>query len=195
MSRTKIKFDKHDQPEPVKVYLGTPTKKILCELNGIKEETFSLTLNLNKSCELSFDIDRYILSAEGENIESNGYELIQKLMRIYVEDIGWFICQSPTTFGDGIKEVKSIECDSCEIEMVQHDIKNLKINKGTTDSYEMLVEENVEIVDDVEFAKEQIKFYNPENPDLSFLDILLKVSGLYGWKIGYIENKESLFVR
>lgn len=188
MSRTKIKFDKHEHPEPVKVYLGTPTKKILCELNGIKEETFSLTLNLNKSCELSFDIDRYILSAEGENIESNGYELIQKLMRIYVEDIGWFICQSPTTFGDGIKEVKSIECDSCEIEMVQHDIKKLKINKGTTDSYEMLVEENVEIIDDVEFAKEQIKFHNPENPDLSFLDILLKVSGLYGWKIGYIDN-------
>lgn len=188
MSRTKIKFDKHEQPEPVKIYLGTPTKKTLCELNGIKEETFSLTLNLNKSCELSFDIDRYILSDNGENVESNGYELIQKLMRIYVEDIGWFICKSPTTSGDGIKEIKSIVCDSCEVEMVQHDIKNLKINKGTTDSYEMLIEENVETIDDVEFAKEQIKFYNPENPALSFLDILLKVSGLYGWTIGYIDN-------
>ena len=184
----KINFDTHKQPEPSKIYLATPTKNIICKVNGIKEETVSLDLNLNKSCELSFDIAKYILSDEGKTIESNGYELVQKLMRIYVENVGWFICQSPTISNDGIKETKTVECNSCELEMVQHDIKNLKINKGTTDSYEMLVDGNVDIIDTVEFAKEQIKFYNPQKPDLSLLNILLKVSGLYGWTIGYIDN-------
>ena len=170
----KINFDTHKQPEPSKIYLATPTKNIICKVNGIKEETVSLDLNLNKSCELSFDIAKYILSDEGKTIESNGYELVQKLMRIYVENVGWFICQSPTISNDGIKETKTVECNSCELEMVQHDIKNLKINKGTTDSYEMLVDGNVDIIDTVEFAKEQIKFYNPQKPDLSLLNILLK---------------------
>lgn len=52
----------------------------------------------------------------------------------------------------------------------------------------MLVNGNVEIIDDVEFAKEQIKFYNRNKPELSFLDILMKVSGLYGWEIGFIDD-------
>lgn len=176
----KVSFDKHNLPEPVKVYLATPSKKIICTLNGIKEDTFSLNLKLNNAHELSFDLDRYIIDADGKKTESNGYELVQKLMRIYVENIGWFICQPPDISNDGMCEVKSVVCNSCELEMLQHDIKDLKINKGTSDSYEMLVPGNTDLIGDIEFAKHQIIFYNPENPDLSLLDILMKVSGLYG---------------
>lgn len=183
----KIYFDDFQRPEPAKVYLGTPSNKILCALNGIDENTFNLKRNLNNAYEISFDIYRYI-EKDGIEIESNGYEWINLFMRIYVDSVGWFICSPPAVFNDGIKEYKSITASSCEIEMVQHDITNLKINCGTTDSYEMLVKGNVELIDEVEFAKEQIKFYNKNNPDLSLLDILLKVSGLYGWTIGHIDN-------
>lgn len=184
----KIGFNKYNQPEPAKVYLGTPNRKIICVLNGVREDTFSFTHKLGNVCELSFDIDRYIISDGGAAVESNGYELVQKLMRIYVENIGWFICQPPAVSNDGKQEIKSVVCNSCEIEMLQHDIKNLKINKGTADSYEILVEGNVDIIGGIEFAKQPITFYNPGNKDLSLLDILMKVSGLYGWTIGYIDS-------
>lgn len=180
-------FDRNQQPEPPKVYLGTTNHKIICALNGIDEDSFSLTLNLNNTCEISFDVNRYI-NIWGNKVESNAYSLLGTLMRLYISNIGWFIMKPPTINNNGIKEVKTIKAESAEIEFYQHDIKGLKINKGTTDSYEMLVDENVEIIDDVEFAKEQIKFYNPNNPNLSFLDIVMKVSGLYGWEVGYIDE-------
>lgn len=185
----KIYYDDFQRPEPSKVYLCTPTHKILCPLNGVQEDSFSLKENLNNAYEISFDVDRFIINEEKKQVESNGYEWIQLMMRLYVDNIGWFICSPPSVSNDGLKEIKTVNASSCEIEMVQHDLKNLKINCGTTDSYEMLVDGNVEILDgNVEFAKEQIKFYNPENPNLSLLNILLKVSGLYGWTIGHIDN-------
>lgn len=185
----KIYYDSFQRPEPSKIYLATPYHKILCVLNGIEEESASLKENLNNAYDLSFDVDRFIIDEEGNQIESNGYNWIQHLMRLYVENIGWFICSPPVVSNDGLKEVKTINATSCEIEMVQHDIKNLKINCGTTDSYEMLVEGNVDVVDgNVEFAKNPILFCNKDNPELSLLHILLKVTGLHDWTIGYIDD-------
>ena len=173
----KIYYDNFQRPEPSKIYLATPYHKILCVLNGIEEESASLKENLNNAYDLSFDVDRFIIDEEGNQIESNGYNWIQHLMRLYVENIGWFICSPPVVSNDGLKEVKTINAASCEIEMVQHDIKNLKINCGTTDSYEMLVEGNVDVLDgNVEFAKNPILFCNKDNPELSLLHILLKAS-------------------
>ena len=117
-------------------------------------------MQLNNNYELSFDVDRYILGENGELIASNGYEWIDVKMRVYIDTIGWFICDSPTVNNDGIREYKTIQAYSCDIEMLQHDLVNFKINCGTTDSYEMLVEGNVDVVDEVEFAKEFITFYN-----------------------------------
>ena len=168
----KIYFDKSKRPEPSKIYLATSDHRILCALNGIDESSCYFTANLNNVYEISFDINRYI-NISGKTIESNGYHLINVLMRLYVTNIGWFIISPPSVHNDGIKETKSIKAQSVEIEMMQHDIKNLKINKGTSDSYEMLIEGNVDKIDDVEFAKEHIKFYNPKNPKLSLLNILL----------------------
>ena len=184
----KIYYDGFQRPEPSKVYLATPYHKILCALNGIKEETFNLKENLNNAYEISFDIDRFIIDEDGNEIESNGYNWVQHLMRIYVDNVGWFICSPPSVDNDGIKETKTVSATSCEIEMVQHDVTGLKINCGTTDSYEMLVEGNVDITDEVEFAKNPITFCNKDNPELSLLHILLKVANLHGWTIGHIDN-------
>jgi hypothetical protein len=174
------------------VYLGTPNNKILCAINGIEESTFQLTSKFINTYELTFNINEKILIEDEHGlsklVHSNVYDLVAWLMRVYVDNVGWFIMDAPKISHDGIKETKTITCHSAEIEMEQHDLKNFKINQGTTDSYEMLADDNVEKIDDVEFAKEQIKFYNPDNPQLSLLDLVLRAGNVYGWTIGEIDT-------
>lgn len=164
--------------------------------------TFPTSSIIGTGEKLTDDAGRFLKDDESKNIvapktidynksrqvESNSYKLAGLLMRIYVDGIGWFIMQPPETYGEGYKEYKSITATSCEIEMQQHDLKSFKINMGTTDSLEMLVDNNVEIIDDVEFAKEQIRFHNPKNPQLSLLDLAIRSSGLKGWSVGYIDT-------
>lgn len=186
-----IVYDRYNQPIQSHVYLGTPNNKILCAINGIEESTFQLTQKFINTYELTFDINENILIEDEHGlsklVHSNVYDLVAWLMRVYVDNVGWFIMDAPKISHDGIKETKTITCHSAEIEMEQHDLKNFKINQGTTDSYEMLADNNIEKIDDVEFAKEQIKFYNPNNPQLSLLDLVLKAGGVYGWSIGEID--------
>lgn len=187
-----IVYDRYNQPIQSHVYLGTPNNKILCAINGIEESTFQLTSKFINTYELTFNINEKILIEDEHGlsklVHSNVYDLVAWLMRVYVDNVGWFIMDAPKISHDGIKETKTITCHSAEIEMEQHDLKNFKINQGTTDSYEMLADDNVEKIDDVEFAKEQIKFYNPDNPQLSLLDLVLKAGNVYGWTIGEIDT-------
>lgn len=181
-----IYFDTYHRPQPPKIYLATANKKILCALNGIDETSFKFTPNLNNLYDVTFDLYRFI-NVGDQQIESQGYDLVSVLMRLYIDGIGWFIMEAPRINNDGLKEIKSITAHSCEHEMLQHTVKNVKINKGTTDSFEMLAKDNVDIVDEVEFAKEQIKFHNPQNPELDLLEILIKAAGLYDWSVGYVD--------
>lgn len=184
----KIYFDEFEEPKRPILTLATPNRKPIFPLIGIEDSTFSMTQNLNNTWTISFDLNQYILNDDGKEIENRCYNLIDRLMRIHIDGIGWFICDHPIESNDGDKSVKTISAESEEIEMQQHDIIGLKINRGTTDSYEMLVEGNVEKIDGVEFAKEQIKFCNKENKELSLLHILLKVSDMHDWDIGYIDT-------
>lgn len=192
-----IVYDRYNQPIQSHVYLGTPNNKILCAINGIEESTFQLTPKFINTYELTFDINENILIEDEHGlsklVHSNVYDLVAWLMRVYVDNVGWFIMDAPKISHDGIKETKTITCHSAEIEMEQHDLKNFKINQGTTDSYEMLADNNVEKIGDVEFAKEQIKFYNPNNPQLSLLDLVLKAGGVYGWSIGEIDTIPKIY--
>lgn len=187
-----IVYNRYNEPIQGHVYLGTPNGKILCAINGIEESTFQLTPKFNNTFELTFNLNENILIQDGKGlsklVHSNVYDLVGWLMRVYVENVGWFIMEYPKITDDGMKQTKTITCQSAEIEMQQHDLKNFKINQGTTDSYEMLADNNVEKIDDVEFAKEQIKFYNPTNPQLSLLDLALKAAGMKGWSIGEIDS-------
>lgn len=192
-----IVYDRYNQPIQSHVYLGTPNNKILCAINGIEESTFQLTPKFINTYELTFDINENILIEDEHGlsklVHSNVYDLVAWLMRVYVDNVGWFIMDAPKISHDGIKETKTITCHSAEIEMEQHDLKNFKINQGTTDSYEMLADNNVEKIGAVEFAKEQIKFYNPNNPQLSLLDLVLKAGGVYGWSIGEIDTIPKIY--
>ena len=192
-----IVFNRYNEPIQGHVYLGTPNGKILCAINGIEESTFQLTSKFNNTFELTFDLNENILIQDVKGlsklVHSNVYDLVGWLMRVYVENVGWFIMEHPKITDDGMKQTKTITCQSAEIEMQQHDLKNFKINQGTTDSYEMLADNNVEKIDDVEFAKEQIKFHNPKNPQLSLIDLALKASGMKGWSVGEIDSTPKTY--
>lgn len=192
-----IVFNRYNEPIQGHVYLGTPNGKILCAINGIEESTFQLTQKFNNTFELTFDLNENILIQDGKGlsklVHSNVYDLVGWLMRVYVENVGWFIMEHPKITDDGMKQTKTITCQSAEIEMQQHDLKNFKINQGTTDSYEMLADNNVEKIDDVEFAKEQIKFHNPKNPQLSLIDLALKAAGMKGWSVGEIDSTPKTY--
>ena len=192
-----IIFNRYNEPIQGHVYLGTPNGKILCAINGIEESTFKLTSKFNNTFELTFDLNENILIQDGKGlsklVHSNVYDLVGWLMRVYVENVGWFIMEHPKITDDGMKQIKTITCQSAEIEMQQHDLKNFKINQGTTDSYEMLADNNVEKIDDVEFAKEQIKFHNPQNPQLSLIDLALKAAGMKGWSVGEIDSTPKTY--
>ena len=188
-----IKFNKYDQPEKPNIYLGTPNNKKICALTGIDESTFKMTEKLSNTYELSFDISRTLnytspITNETVEKENRAFRLISLFMRLYVDGYGWFIINPPEENNDSYTDKYSITAQSAEIEFQQHNLHNFKVNQGTTDSYEMLVDGNVQMVGDVEFAKEQIKFYNVSNPQLSFLDICLKAAGVTDWTVGYIDT-------
>ena len=182
----KVNRDYYNRIDPSRIYLATPSKKILCALNSIDINSVDFTGNANDISTLSFDLNRFVDRDNGHRIIANGYNLISKLMKLYVTNIGWFVLNAPETHNDGVKEYLSITANSAQIEFGQVQLDQWKVNRGTTDSLEMLIDGNVEEIDGVEFAKENIKFYNEINPELSLVDIL--VSKVPGWKVGYIDN-------
>lgn len=181
-----INRDFYNRIEPSRIYLATPSKRILCALNSINTSEVSFTGNANDISTISFTITQYIENDKGKRILANGYELISRYMKLYVTNVGWFILDSPTTHHTGTYEYKEINASSAQVEYNQVPLDQWKVNRGTTDSLEMLIEDNVEEIDGVEFAKENIKFYNEDNPALSLVDIL--VSKVPGWKVGYIDT-------
>ena len=182
----KVNRDYYNRIDPSRIYLATPSKKILCALNSIDINSVDFTGNANDISTLSFDLNRFVDRDNGHRIIANGYNLISKLMKLYVTNIGWFVLNAPETHNDGVKEYLSITANSAQIEFGQVQLDQWKVNRGTTDSLEMLIDGNVDEIDGVEFAKENIKFYNEINPELSLVDIL--VSKVPGWKVGYIDN-------
>ena len=104
-------------------------------------------------------------------------------MELYCDGIWYKIMDPPTETNDGTQCTKDITAESYEISLTQYKLKNFKINMGEEDSYEMMYQKNH---DTSKFY--QIKFYNPENEDLSFLHIVLKHADVPGWKIGYVDN-------
>lgn len=185
-----IIFDKYKQPTPSKICIGTPNNKKICPLTGIDESSFSMEEKLNNPYEVTFDVASTLNVLSDEKVAKNNqsFAMIGMFMRLHIENYGWFIIDPPEWENDGNKEEYSITAHSADIEFQQHNLHNFKVNQGTTDSYEMLVDGNVQMVGDVEFAKEQIKFHNPQKPQLSFLNILLDNLHMTNWSIGEIDS-------
>ena len=176
-------YGKHEQPV---AYLATPSRIFLCAINGIDYSTANFEGVCNDVSSITFDVCQYIESDDGKMVESTAYNWLSKYMKIYISSLGWFIMDSPETHGIGTREYKTVTANSAQGEYGQIPLDGWKVNCGTTDSLEMLVEGNVEEVEGVEFAKQQIKFHNEKTPQLSLVNIL--VEKVPGWKVGYIDN-------
>ena len=81
-------------------------------LNGINEESCSLTADVYGRYELSFDVNEYIYSGN-ELVKANYYDEISILMQLFIPPIGYFIINSsPTSKADS--EVKSVAATSID---------------------------------------------------------------------------------
>ena len=137
-----------------------------------------MSLKTNNTAELTFTVDKYI-----NNTVTDGYEELDELMELYCDGIWFKIVDPPTINNDGLRETKEITAESYEIMLTQYKLKNFKINMGEEDSYEMMYQATH---DTNKFY--QIKFYDSENEDLSFLHLVLKHADVPGWHIGYVDN-------
>ena len=158
-----------------KIYLCKPDRTPICELNGKQVNDIRYERNLK-------DFNKLTLSIDGQLIESNGYNRLKDHMVLYLENLDYFQLQEPTIANDGRYEYKMLEAYSDEKSFEDKDMKGIYFNKGTTDSMEMLADNNV---DDLGFAKEYITFCNEKNHQLSLMHLVLDF--VPGWTLGYID--------
>lgn len=164
-------------PRGKKIYLCRPNLSIITELNGVRPYDVNYSAHVKDYDELRITVDKYI-NVDGELVESNGYELLDVYLNLYLEGVGYFQMQTPQTTNDGFKEFKSITSYSLEKEWEQHDWVGFKVNTGDEDSLEQLAENNV---NELGFAKEFVQFYRPDKQDLSLVHLLL--TKMTGWSV------------
>ena len=159
------------------IYLCETDKTKICKLKTLNTKG---TFKFNSYSELSFDIPRLYLDITNGLTKVNPfYNKVEAVRLVYLEGFGYFELQGPELSNNGIEEVKSCTAYSLEYTLSQRYLKNFYINMGTVESLEVLnaVSEN---------SIAPIVLYNPINPKLSLLHLILE--DVYGWKIGHVDN-------
>lgn len=158
-----------DRIDTNKIYLARPGQRILGVLNGVDEETCSLTKNLNNTSELTFVVDRIIHTENGAEV-SSFYDLISRHYEIYLPHHGWLkINEEPELDNNGNLETKSVRAESLEIELQQYDLVNFRINMATEDSKEMLATDNTYDIDGFTMFRDNILFYRDVSKYITYL--------------------------
>jgi len=159
-----------------RLFLCETNKEIICQLETTNTQG---SFKFNSMSELSFETARvYNDPITGETKTNPYYNKIEALRLIYLEGFGYFELQGPELISDGIKESKSCTAYSLEYTLAQKYLENFYVNMGTVESLEVInasSEKNIV----------PITLYNPSNPKLSLLHLVL--SEIYGWKIGHID--------
>ena len=163
--------------------LCKPNRKTLCVLNGVQLDSVSYTPKLNDLDEITFTVDKYIVDDDGNEIVSQGYEQLHAFMEVYLDWIGYFQIKEPQISNDGDRETKIVTGVSTDCELLQKDLVGFTVNKTTANSLEMLADNNV---NSLGYPNEYITFYNPSNPQLSVMDLVLEKA--VGWKVGFIDD-------
>lgn len=157
-------------------YLCQTDKQRICKLETTNAKG---NFKFNSLSEISFDTARvYNDVISGETKVNQYYNLIEALRLVYVEGFGYFELQGPELVSDGIEEKKSCTAYSLEYTLAQKYLENFYINMGTVESIEVI---NASSEKDII----PITLYNPANPKLSLLHLVL--SEIYGWKIGHVD--------
>lgn len=170
------------------IYLCNSSGQILGVLNGIDEESCSLTVNVYGQYELSFNINEYIDSGN-ELVKANYYDEISMLMQLFIPSIGFFIINSsPTSKADS--EVKSVAAISIDSEL-ENKNTTFKINCGTKDSLEYIVtyedDESETLINGYTgIPYDYITIYN--NYDIMLTDVLKKYQSGYYSNYGVSED-------
>ena len=173
-----------------KIYLCRPNKDVLCLLNGVEIDSVEYTSNLKDYDTLSFTLDRYINVYDYDKginklVESNYYDEINVYLLLYLEDIGYFQIQEPTTSFDGEKETKEITGYSNEKEFEDKDLVGFAVNMGTDGSLERIAASNQASIASTGFPLNYITFYNSSDKELSLMDLVLEK--MPGWSVGHVD--------
>lgn len=160
-----------------KIYFCSPDLEPITVLNGVKTETVEYDEHVKDFDTLTFEVDEYI-NVDGKRVKSNGYDDLEVYMNLYLEDIGCFQMQHPSTENDGFHETKTVTAYSLEREFMDKDFVGFKINTGETDSFEYLAADNLR---EDGMAKEYVVFYRPEKKDLSLMHLVLEK--MPGWSV------------
>ena len=180
---------------PKNLFTGTYVKPkiFLCETDkqkmGILNTTDTqVSLKFNTYSELSFNIDRtYIDTLTGNKNTHLFYDHIEHPRLILLDNIGYFQIQAPDMSTDNFRESKTVTAYSSEYALSQKFITDLHINTGEVDSVEVIYSE------ETGSPLEPVIFYNEANPRLSLLHLALE--GIYGWKIGHIDESLKTLAR
>ena len=160
-----------------KIYLCSPDLEPITVLNGVKTETAEYDEHVKDFDTLTFEVDEYI-NVDGKRVKSNGYDDLEVYMNLYLEGIGCFQMQHPSTENDGSHETKTVTAYSLEREFMDKDFVGFKINTGETDSFEYLAADNLR---EDGMAKEYVVFYRPGKKDLSLMHLVLEK--MPGWSV------------
>lgn len=173
--------------EPKFIYLATPDKRLYGVLNGVDENSVSVTENANNTNSLSFTVYKNI-----DGKPSAFYDNIDVLMRIFIDDEWYIINEAPQIDHDGIKEYKTVSAESAEIELSNYDLATFLIGQGSEASCEMMYynkhqkdfpvyekdsDGNTVFDSDgnpkVKYSFPVVKFCDKDNPELSLLHLAL----------------------
>lgn len=168
------------------IFLATPEQRLLGFLNGVEETSARVVKNAQNTFELSFTVYRYI---DGE--PSAFYENIEELMTLFVDGVWYIINEPPRVVNDGEKsEYMEIRAESAEIQLQHFDLKTFSVGMGTEESYEMQYYNKYKDMEGYEFEGSWpvVKFYNPDNPELSLLHLILYHAGLIPVDVIYDEE-------
>ena len=145
----------NDNVDPVKIYIARPGQRILGVLDGVDEETCSLTRRLNDTDQLRFTVNRLI-----DGRISQYYDRIERHYELYIPTEGWFkITEEPELTNDGNIETKSVVAESYEIELQQYDLIDFHVNTGEEFSKEMLATDNTYDLSGYSLPRDNVRFY------------------------------------
>ena len=160
-----------------RIFLCETNKERICELDTANT---SGSFKFNSYSELSFEVGRvYNDIITGETVINPHYDKIEALRLIEIENFGYFELQGPELVGDGIKESKSCKVYSYEYTLSQKYLEDFYVNTGEVNSIEVI---NASSEDNIV----PVTLYNPTNPKLSLLHLILE-KDYAGWKIGHID--------
>lgn len=166
-----------------RIFLCETDKTRICQLDT---SNTSGVFKFNSYSELSFDVARvYNDLVSGTSQVNPFYDKIEALRLIELENIGYFEIQTPELSSDGIKEFKMVTANSLEYTLSQKYLRRFYVNTGELKSIEVMVATarhggaNSDTI-------EPVVLYNPLDPELSLLDIVLH--NIPGWTIKNVDD-------